>query len=84
MKKYLILAGLLISFIAALFDIMAGIYLCVLTNGFSNWIMLCRQKAKTTITRVKKERPMTIDEFREREMSANPHRNYPQHHGNYK
>ncbi len=77
MKKYLILSGLLISFITALFDIMAGIYLCVLTNGFSNWIMLCRQKAKTTITRVKKERPMTVDEFREREMSANPHRDYP-------
>ena len=77
MKKWFILAGLLMSFIASMYDIMAGIYLCVLTNGFSNWIMLCRQKAKTTVTRVKKERPMTVDEFREREMSANPHRDYP-------
>jgi hypothetical protein len=84
MKKWFILAGLLMSFTAAIYDIMAGIYLCVLTNGFSNWIMLCRQKAKTTITRVKKERPMTVDEFREREMEANPHRPYPQHNGYYK
>lgn len=82
MKKYLILTGLLISFIAAVFDIMAGIYLCVLTNGFSNWIMLCRQRSKT-IT-IKKKKAMTVDEFREREMSANPHRNYPQHYKNYK
>lgn len=81
MKKYYILAGLLISFGIALFDIMAGIYLCVLTNGFSNWIMLCRQKPKTTITRVKKERPMTVDEFRQREMEANPHRPYPNYEG---
>jgi bifunctional DNA-binding transcriptional regulator/antitoxin component of YhaV-PrlF toxin-antitoxin module len=79
MKKWFILAGLLISFIAAAFDIMAGIYLCVLTNGFSNWIMLCRQKSKTTITRVKKKRPMTVDEFRQAEMEANPHRPYPRH-----
>jgi hypothetical protein len=79
MKKWFILAGLLMSFIAAIYDIMAGIYLCVLTNGFSNWIMLCRQKSKTTIKRVKKERPMTVDEFREREMEANPHRPYPRH-----
>jgi hypothetical protein len=81
MKKYFILAGLLISFAIALFDIMAGIYLCVLTNGFSNWIMLCRQKSKTTITRVKKEKPMTVDEFRQREMEANPHRPYPNYDG---
>jgi hypothetical protein len=77
MKKWFILAGLLISFVAAAFDIMAGIYLCVLTNGFSNWIMLCRQKSKTTIKRVRKEKPMTVDEFREREMEAYPHRDYP-------
>lgn len=75
MKKWFILAGLIISFAAALWDIMAGIYLCVLTNGFSNWIMLCRQKSKTTI--VRKKRPMTVDEFREKEIAANPHRDYP-------
>ena len=75
MKKWFILAGLMISFAAALWDIMAGIYLCVLTNGFCNWIMMSRQKAKT-IT-VKKKRPMTVDEFREKEIAANPHRDYP-------
>ena len=75
MKKWFILAGLLISFVAAAFDIMAGIYLCVLTNGFCNWIMMSRQKAKT-IT-VKKKRPMTVDEFRQKEMDAHPYRNYP-------
>ena len=75
MKKWFILAGLLISFVAAAFDIMAGIYLCVLTNGFCNWIMMSRQKAKT-IT-VKKKRPMTVDEFRQKEIGANPHRPYP-------
>ena len=79
MKKWFIFAGLIISLVAALWDIMAGIYLCVLTNGFCNWIMLSRQKSKTTIKRVKKERPMTVDEFREREMEANPHRPYPRH-----
>ena len=77
MKKYFILAGLIASFIAAAFDIMAGIYLCVLTNGFNNWIMLCRQKSKTVT--IKKKRPMSVDEFREAEMAANPHRPYPRH-----
>ena len=75
MKKWFILAGQIIPFAAALWDIIAGIYLCVLTNGFSNWIMLCRQKSKTTI--VRKKRPMTVDEFREKEIAANPHRDYP-------
>ena len=75
MKKWFILAGLLISFVAAAFDIMAGIYLCVLTNGFCNWIMMSRQKAKTI--RIKKKRPMSVNEFRQREIDANPHRPYP-------
>ena len=75
MKKWFILAGLLISFVAAAFDIMAGIYLCVLTNGFCNWIMMSRQKAKTVT--IKKKRPMSVDEFRQREIDANPHRPYP-------
>ena len=75
MKKWFILAGLLISFVAAAFDIMAGIYLCVLTNGFCNWIMMSRQKAKTI--RIKKKRPMSVNEFRQREIDATPHRPYP-------
>ena len=75
MKKWFILAGLIISFAAALWDIMAGIYLCVLTNGFCNWIMMSRQKAKTI--RIKKKRPMSVNEFRQREIDANPHRPYP-------
>ena len=75
MKKWFILAGLLLSFVAAAYDIMAGIYLCVLTNGFCNWIMMSRQKAKTVT--IKKKRPMSVDEFRQREIDANPHRPYP-------
>lgn len=79
MKKWFILAGLLISFVAAAFDIMAGIYLCVLTNGFCNWIMMSRQKAKTVT--IKKKRPMSVDEFRQKEIDANPHRKYPPAYG---
>jgi hypothetical protein len=70
MKKWFILAG---------FDIMAGIYLCVLTNGFCNWIVLCRQKPQIVKIKKKKERPMTVDEFRQAEMEANPHRPYPRY-----
>lgn len=81
MKKWFIFAGLCFSFIVALFDIMAGIYLCVLTNGFCNWIILSRQKAKIVKIREKKERPLTVDEFRQREMEANPHRPYPNYDG---
>jgi hypothetical protein len=81
MKKWFIFAGLCFSFIVALVDIMAGVYLCVLTNGFSNWIMLCRQKAKIIKIKEKKERPLTVDEFRQREMEANPHRPYPNYDG---
>ena len=77
MKKWFILAGLIISFIAAAFDIMAGIYLCVLTNGFTNWIVMNRQKAQIVKIKKKKERPLTVDEYRQREIEANPHRPYP-------
>ena len=77
MKKWFILAGLIISFIAAAFDIMAGIYLCVLTNGFTNWIIMNRQKAQIVKIKKKKERPLTVDEYRQREIEANPHRPYP-------
>lgn len=79
MKKWFILAGLLISFVAAAFDIMAGIYLCVLTNGFCNWIVMCRQRPKSV--KVKKKRPMSVDEFRQKEIDANPHRKYPPAYG---
>lgn len=75
MKTKLIALGIATSFIAALFDIMAGIYMAVLTNTFCNYIVISRQKKVTT--KVKKSRPMTVDEFRQREMEAHPHRNYP-------
>lgn len=75
MKTKLIALGIATSFIAALFDIMAGIYMAVLTNTFCNYIVISRQKKVTT--KVKKSRSMTVDEFRQREMDAHPHRNYP-------
>jgi len=46
-----------------------------LTNTFCNYVVISRQK-KTT-TKVKKSRPATVDEFRQKEMKANPHRPYP-------
>ena len=75
MKTKLIALGIGVSFVAALFDIMAGIYVAVLTNTFCNYIVISRQKKVTT--KVKKSRPMTVDEFRQREIEAHPHRNYP-------
>ena len=78
MKTKLIAIGIGVSFIMALFDIMAGIYVAVLTNTFCNYVVISRQKKVTTVKKVKKERPMTVDEFREREMDAHPHRKYPQ------
>jgi len=78
MKKHYYVAILaLASVTIALFDTASGIYLAVLANVVANIITLSRQKSKTTVTRVKKERAMTVDEFREREMGANPHRDYP-------
>ena len=76
-KHHIILTLAILSFIVALFDTTAGIYVAVLANVLANVIVLSRQKSKTTITRVKKERPMTVDEFRQAEMEANPHRPYP-------
>ena len=77
MKNKIIATGIAVSFCAALFDIMAGIYVAVLTNTYCNYIVISRQKKVTTIKKVKKERPLTVDEYREREMAAYPHRNYP-------
>ena len=65
------------SFAVALFDVNAGIYVAVLSNVLANVIVLSRQKAKTVT--VKKKRVMTADEFRQKEMEANPHRLYPQY-----
>lgn len=76
-KHYIILTLAILSFIAALFDINAGIYVAVLANVLANVIVLSRQKAK--IVTVKKKRAMTVDEFRQKEMEANPHRHYPQY-----
>jgi hypothetical protein len=76
-KPKIILIGMFISLAFALFDIMAGIYTAVLTNTFCNYVVISRQKSKVTVKRVKKERAMTVDEFREQEMGANPHRDYP-------
>ncbi len=78
MKKHYYVAILAVASLAvALFDTASGIYIAVLANVVANIITLSRQKSKTTITRVKKERAMTVDEFREQEMAANPHRDYP-------
>lgn len=74
-KPKIILMGMLLSFVAACFNVMSGLYIAVLTNTFCNYVVISRQKAKTVI--VKKKKAMTVDEFREREMDANPHRPYP-------
>ena len=44
-------------------------------NTIINYILFIRQKSKTVV--VKKKRPMTVDEFRQKEMDAHPYRNYP-------
>jgi hypothetical protein len=67
----------MVSLGIAMFDTSSGIYVAVFANVIANVITLSRQKSKTTVKRVKKEKVMTADEFREKEMSANPHRNYP-------
>jgi MFS superfamily sulfate permease-like transporter len=80
-KHYIIVVLAILSFIVALFDTTAGIYVAVLANVLANAIVLSRQKSKTTITKVRKERPLTVDEYREREMRENPHRPYPTYDG---
>ena len=78
-KHHIILALAILSFLVALVDTAAGIYVAVFANVIANYITVSRQRCKTTFKRVKKERPMTVDEFREAEMEAYPHRPYPQH-----
>ena len=75
MKNKVIATGMAVSFIAALYDIMTGLYIAVLTNTFCNYVVISRQKKVTT--KVKKSRTATVDEFRQKEMKANPHRPYP-------
>ena len=76
-KHHIILILAILSFVVAIFDTTAGIYVAVLANVLANVIVLSRQRSKTTIKKVKKERPLTIDELRQREMDAYPYRNYP-------
>jgi len=73
-KPKIILLGMTISLLFALFDIMAGIYTAVLTNTFCNYVVISRQKSKIVKIKEKKEKTMTADEFRDREMEAFPHR----------
>jgi len=73
-KPKIILLGMTISLLFALFDIMAGIYTAVLTNTFCNYVVISRQKSKIVKIKEKKEKTMTVDEFRDREMEAFPHR----------
>ena len=63
------------ALVVAMFDIMSGIFLSVFANTIINYILFIRLKSKTVI--VKKKRPMTVDEFRQKEMDAHPNRNYP-------
>ena len=74
-KNIAILTLLCTSFVVAMFDISAGIFLAVFTNTIINYILFSRQKSKTV--KVRKSRPATVDEFREKEIKANPHRPYP-------
>lgn len=76
-KHHIILILAILSFFVAIFDTTAGIYVAVFANVLANVIVLSRQKSKTTIKRVRKERPLTVDEYREREMRQHPYRPYP-------
>jgi amino acid permease len=75
-KNIAIVTLLCTSLIVAMFDTTAGIFLAVFTNTIINYILFSRQKSKTV--KVRKSRPLTVDEFRQKEMTANPHRPYPQ------
>ena len=74
-KNTAILILLCTSFIVAMFDISAGIFLAVFCNTIINYVVFSRQKRQTI--KVKKSRPMTVNEFRQKEIDANPHRPYP-------
>jgi MFS superfamily sulfate permease-like transporter len=55
-KPKIILLGMTISLLFALFDIMAGIYTAVVTNTFCNYVVISRQKSKIVKTKEKKEK----------------------------
>lgn len=74
-KNIAILTLLCTSLVVAMFDISAGIFLAVFCNTIINYIVFSRQKRQTV--KIKKSRPMTVDEFRQKEIDANPHRPYP-------
>ena len=78
-KQHIILALAILSFLVALVDTAAGIYVAVFANVIANYITVSRQKAKIVKLREKKEKSSTVDEFREAEMNAHPHRPYPRH-----
>tara|TARA_Y100000004_G_scaffold132038_1_gene149008 strand:+ start:507 stop:770 length:264 start_codon:yes stop_codon:yes gene_type:complete len=78
-KHYYVIILAILSFIIAIFDTSAGIYIAVLANVVANVITLSRQKAQIVKIKKKKERPLTVDELRQREMEANPHRPYPRY-----
>ena len=46
MKSRIIAIGIVASFLAALYDIMTGLYIAVLTNTYCNYIVISRQKKK--------------------------------------
>jgi len=76
-RNYAILALIILAFIVGCFDTMNGIFLAVFANTILNYIHFLRQRAKIVKIKEKKERALTIDEFRQREMDAYPHREYP-------
>ena len=67
-KNTAILILLCTSFIVAMFDISAGIFLAVFCNTIINYVVFSRQKRQTI--KVKKKRPMTVDEFRQKEIDT--------------
>lgn len=79
-KHHIILTLAILSFVVALFDTTAGIYLAVFANVIANYITVSRQKAKIVKIREKKERPLTVDEIREQEMREHPYRPYPDYY----
>jgi len=63
------------SFIVACFNTTNGIFFAVFTNTILNYISFLRQRPVKN--KVKKRRVLTVNEFREKEIKANPHRPYP-------
>jgi len=66
---------IVISFAVACFNTTNGIFFAVFTNTILNYISFLRQKPIKT--KAKKRKILTVDEFRQKEIEANPHRPYP-------